>query len=126
MTAMGEVLRTEVEKHTGKIDPYRVTREEENKDPTAFSKRARAGPPYHPDVKMDEFIFWFLMILDTHPAIIEAYGRYLYRNRAIGRESTEREKVFLEDTDHFGEESSEVADKISEDIREGKWTPLGG
>jgi uncharacterized protein (DUF924 family) len=126
MTEIAEELRAEVEKSTGIEDPYRVSRKEKSADPTAFSNQARAGPPYHANVSMDEFVFWFLMIYDYHPAIIQTFGRYPYRNLTLGRESTEAEQAYLNDTDHLFEVSADVAVKIREDILAGTWTPLGG
>jgi hypothetical protein len=65
------------------------------------------------------------MIFDAHPPIVKTFGRYPYRNGAIGRESTPRELEWLEKTDHFAEVEPEVAMRIREDVLAGRWTPLG-
>jgi uncharacterized protein (DUF924 family) len=122
--AMAEESRIAVEGRTGKMDPYRATKDELDKDIYAFSKVFKEFPS-HPNIKMDEFVFWFLMLFDAHPPIIKAFGRYPYRNGAVGRESTPRELEWLEDTNHFGEVQEEVAKRIKKDVLAGRWTPLG-
>jgi hypothetical protein len=65
------------------------------------------------------------MIFDAPPPIIEAFGRYPYRNGAVGRESTPTELEWIEKTGHFGEVEPEVAKRIREDVLARRWTPLG-
>lgn len=117
-SAMAEESRLAVEELIGKIDPYRATKEALEKDVYAFSKEYK-NFPRHPDVKLEEFVFWFLMILDAHPPIIKTFERYPYRNGAMGREITPRELEWLEKTDHFGEVEPEVAKRIREGVLAG-------
>ncbi|MCJ1237853.1 hypothetical protein MMC14_005840 [Varicellaria rhodocarpa] len=118
-----EESRVEVEKLTGKIDPYRASRDEYIKDVTAFMRTACEGPP--PDPHMEDLVFWFLMLFDVHFPIIKTFGRYPYRNSVLGRDSSEEEKDFLSRTNHFAEEEDEtIVKKIREDVLAGKWTPL--
>jgi hypothetical protein len=100
------------------------TRKELDKDVYAFSKVFKEFPS-HPNVKMEEFVFWFLRLFDAHPPIIKAFWRYPYRNGAVGRESTPLELKWLEETHHFGEVKEAVAKRIKEDVLAGRWTPLG-
>lgn len=62
---------------------------------------------------------------DLHKPIIDAHGRYPYRNAIEGRDSTEAELEWVEKTYHFAEASLEVAKRVREDIAAGKWAPLG-
>jgi uncharacterized protein (DUF924 family) len=123
-SAMAEGSRLAVEGLIGKTDPHRATRDELDKDIYAFSRVFKEFPS-HPHVKMEEFVFWFLVLFDAHPPIIKAFGRYPYRNGAVGRESSLRELEWLEETNHFGEVDEEVAKRIKEDVLAGRWTPLG-
>ena len=118
-----EESRVEVENLTGKTDPWRERSEENAKDIMAFSRLASEGSlPYS---CMEDFVFWFLMLFDVHLPIIKTFGRYPYRNNALGRGSTEKEKDFLSKTHHFGEEQDETAvKKIREDVLARRWTPL--
>jgi len=121
---MAEESRLAVEEPTEKIDPYRATKEALEEDVYALSREYK-NFPQHPDAKLEKLVFWFLMVFDAHPPIIKTFGRYPYRNRATGRESTPREVEWLEKTDHFGEVEPEAAKRIREDVLAGRWTPLG-
>jgi uncharacterized protein (DUF924 family) len=123
-SAMAEESRLAVEEFTGKKDPYRATKEALEKDTYAFSREYK-NFPMHQDVKLEEFVFWFLMIFDAHPPIIKAFGRYPYRNGAVGRESTPIELEWIDKTGHFGEVEPEVAKRVREDVLARRWTPLG-
>lgn len=118
-------VRVAVETATETRDAYRDCRTELTMDPTAFSRRARMGPPVGDDITMGDFVFWFLMIFDTHVPIIQAFGRFPSRNGAVGRTTTEAEKSFLERTGEFGTLGEEAQRKIRSDVEAGKWTPLG-
>ena len=119
-----EESRTEIEKLTGKMDPYRGGSEYDTNDVTAFSRCASNGRPRDPS--MEARVFWLCTLFDVHLPIIKAFGRYPYRNSVLGRESTEEEREFLTKTNHFAEEQDEtVVNKIREDVLAGRWTPLG-
>lgn len=45
----------------------------------------------------------FLGYAREHAAIIERFGRYPHRNRALGRQSTDEELAFLEDGPRYGQ-----------------------
>lgn len=44
-----------------------------------------------------------LQFAETHRGIIERFGRYPYRNKTLGRQSTEEEEEFLKDGPRFGQ-----------------------
>jgi uncharacterized protein (DUF924 family) len=125
-TAMTVFWRNETEKHYNTKDPHYAKDSglADSEDVLAFSKIAHTGGPG--SGKMVDLAFWFCWIMDAHPPIIRVFGHYPYRNAAIGRSTTEKEKKFLEDTKHYGEVDQESAKKIKEDIEAGRWTPLGG
>ncbi|MCJ1464423.1 hypothetical protein MMC07_003036 [Pseudocyphellaria aurata] len=120
-----EELRRAVEVATGIRDAYRECITEVTMDPTAFSRQACIGPPAGDAITMAEFVFWFLMIFDTHVSIIRVFGRFPSRNGAVGRTTTEAENRFLEHTGWFGTVEEKVRRRIREDVEAGKWTPLG-
>jgi uncharacterized protein (DUF924 family) len=124
---MDEEVRVEVERFSGKVDPYRAKRAELAVDTHAFGRMYREGPPLENGVKMDEWFFWMWTVIDVHKPIIEKFGKYPYQDVAKGRVSTEEERewtiVFQNGVD---KSNSEVAKKIREDVLRGRWTPLGG
>lgn len=65
------------------------------------------------------------MLMDIHKPIIDRFGRYSYANGARGRDDTAEELHWLEEVDHFAQESPEVARQIKKDIELGVWQPLG-
>jgi hypothetical protein len=124
---MNEEVRVEVERFTGKTDPYRAKRAELAGDTHAFGKMVREGPPLENGVTMDEWFFWMWTVLDVHKPIIEKFGKYPYQDVAKGRPSTDEEiewtVVFQ---GGFDNSNSDVAKRIREDVLKGRWTPLGG
>ncbi|KAF3766457.1 hypothetical protein M406DRAFT_256109 [Cryphonectria parasitica EP155] len=64
-------------------------------------------------------------VIEVHKPIIDRYGRYPYRNAIEGRKSTEEELEWIEKTDHFAEAPPAVAERVREDVKAGRWTPLG-
>ncbi|KAL1600815.1 hypothetical protein SLS60_007203 [Paraconiothyrium brasiliense] len=90
----------------------------------AFAELIRAWVP--PEADMAETVFWWCRVKEAHTPIIRVFGRYPYRNRAMGRVSTAEEEVFLEQTGHFGVSVDEEATgRIREDVERGVWTALG-
>ncbi|XWX00142.1 hypothetical protein V2A60_008161 [Cordyceps javanica] len=123
-----EETRSLAEERFGVKDPYRATRDELLGDDLAFLREmTKGGPPRTADGGIDRatWIFWWCMILDAHWPIIERFGRYPYRNAILGRDSTEQEKRWLDDTSHIAEAPPDVAEAIRKDIEKGVWTPLG-
>ncbi|KAJ6788696.1 hypothetical protein PWT90_02418 [Aphanocladium album] len=126
--ALMEDTRSMVEERFGVKDPYRATRDALLKDDQAFVREmCKGGAPRDAEGGIDRatWIFWWCMIIDAHWPIIERFGRYPYRNAVLGRESTEGEKKWLDDTSHVGEVPPDVAKAIAGDVAKGVWTPLG-
>lgn len=120
-----EETRTVIERESGQTDPWRSKREEILADLTGFPRVYRAGPPQGKDVTPASWAFWAAMLMDIHVPIIRRFNRYPYRNAITGRVSTDEEKAWIEETAHFGETSEDVAKRIVEDVKAGRWTPLG-
>ncbi|KAF2702807.1 hypothetical protein K504DRAFT_463991 [Pleomassaria siparia CBS 279.74] len=92
-------------------------------DTLAFSAFVRAGLPDTDEIS--DLVFWFCYVKEAHVPVIRTFGRYPYRNRALGRDSTEAEKEFLVQSDNFGMSvDEEAAKKIREDVEKGIWSPL--
>lgn len=123
--AFTEETRLVVESVSGWTDPYRAKRDEILSDLYAFPRVYKEGPPQGEDVTRESWTFWMGMLMDIHKPIIDRYGRYPYLNDMCGRESTAAEEEWIERTGHFEEVDKEVARKIREDVRLGRWTPLG-
>lgn len=117
--------RSVVEKMTGKRDPYREKRNEIFADIYGFPRVYRNGPPQGNDVTRESWTFWMGMLMDIHKPIIDLFGRYPYLNAVLGRQASEKEKAWVEKTGHFGEAKPEVAKRILDDVKNGRWTPLG-
>ena len=118
-------MRKVVEEHTGKTDPHRATMDEDSKDIYAFPRTLMKEMPRWVGTKIDEFMFWLLRVFLVHVPIIEKFGRYPYRNNALGITSTDEEVQYLEDTEHFGMLEDEASiNKIREDVEAGIWSPL--
>jgi hypothetical protein len=122
VTSLCEEVRLTIEKLAGQTDPWRKSREDDLWSLVAFSQRVTHWP--QGPMKMQDFMFWFLMAMDVHTPIIERFGRYPYRNGMLARTTTDEELVFLDDTRHFGELKPEVAERIAADVDAGRWTPL--
>lgn len=120
-----EHLRELIETHTGEVDSYRAKREEILSDPNGFFRNAAAGSPKGGDITVQRWTFWLMMMMDSHYPIIKKFGRKPYKNAIEGRESTTEEVKWLDDNNHAGEASPEVAKLIQDDIKAGRWTPLG-
>lgn len=119
---MIEEMRLEVERYSGKRDPWRDTEAQDAKDTTLFAKLIRGGPPR----SSPDFFFWFFRVIRVHKPIIAEYGRYPYRNEAQGRESTEREREYLKVTGDFGKShlTQAEAQKLRDDRKAGVWEEL--
>ncbi|KAJ7764745.1 hypothetical protein B0H16DRAFT_1525618 [Mycena metata] len=123
--ALTDEVRVVVERRTATVDPYRSKRDQNLRDPLAFSRLLSAGPPAgSPKLTMPEWIYWFALVIDVHSPIIAKFGRYPYRNGAFGRITMAEEEEFLKDTNCFGCIDPESAAKIRKDVLAGRWTPL--
>lgn len=125
---MDEKVRVEVEKYSGKADPYRAKRGELAEDTDAFGRMYREGPPLENGLNLEDFVFWMWTVLDVHKPIIVKFGRYPYQDVAKGRvpNDEEREWVIKFRGGDAINIDSEAAKRIREDVLKGRWTPLGG
>lgn len=88
-----------------------------------FARMIREGLPA--GVGFAEAVFWWCRVKEAHVPIVRIYGGYPYRNRAVGRVTTEKEERFLRDTGDFGVSVDEDAARgIREDVERGVWSPL--
>ncbi|KAH8896386.1 hypothetical protein GQ53DRAFT_852573 [Thozetella sp. PMI_491] len=117
--------RSVVESVTGQKNPYRSKREEILADLYGFPRVYKQGPPQGDGVTRESWTFWMGMLMDIHEPIIARYGRYPYLNAIRGKESTEGEKDWANKTNHYGAAKKDVAKKIKEDVKLGRWRPLG-
>lgn len=122
VSGMIEQMRVDVEKYSGKVDPWRGTRDEDRNDTTLFRRLILEGPPE----TFPEFYFWLFRVFDAHRPISERYGRYPYNNTSMGRVSTEEERKYLEETKHFHEPdlTDEQVKALQEQVESGYWEPL--
>lgn len=90
---------------------------------TEFVRLVRSWVP--PEASFVEVVFWWCRVKEAHTPIVRTFGHYPYRNRAVGRRTTEAEEEFLRDTENFGVSVDEDAtNMIREDVERGVWTPL--
>jgi hypothetical protein len=118
-------VRHAVHALTGDADPYQAPEiaHKTRTDPLAFFHTAMARCPPAP-LALSALVYWMLMLIETHTPIVRTFGRYPYRNGALGREDTEAERVFMEQTSGFAGVEADVRKRIAEDVREGRWTPI--
>lgn len=65
-------------------------------------------------------------VLDVHKPIIERFGWYPYSGASRGRESTDEERQYSIDFfDGVDRSKTEVAQRLRDDVKNGRWTPLG-
>lgn len=121
--------RAVTEKHYNTTDAYHAaevakgTTIDASEDTLAFARFVRGGLPDMEEIS--EVVFWYCRVSEAHVPIVRTFRRYPYRNRALGRESTEAEREFLVQTGSFGVSVDEDdAKKIREDVEKGVWTPL--
>jgi hypothetical protein len=120
-----EGTRAAVEMVSGMTDPYRAERGQILADLYGFPRVYKAGPPQGDGVTREGWTFWMGMLMDVHKPIVDRFGRYPYLNSMLAREGTPEEEVWAAKTEHFGEADEETKRKIQEDVKHGRWTPLG-
>nr|CDP29047.1 Putative protein of unknown function [Podospora anserina S mat+] len=120
-----EETRATVEKETGSADPYRQERDEILGDSYAFPRVYNAGPPRGDQVTRESFTWWMGMLFDVHKPIIDRFGRYPYLNGITGRDANDGEEKWLEEINHFAEADEESVRRVREDVKAGRWSPLG-
>ena len=111
------------------VDPYEKRLEGEfGKSIYTFAEEVQRGIPTLESLgrtpTFADAIYWYKMIDHVHRPVIAHFGRYPYRNLAMGRESTPEEIKFQEDNHHFAEIDGESARQIRSDVLQGVWRPL--
>ncbi|RYP36419.1 hypothetical protein DL767_003382 [Monosporascus sp. MG133] len=77
-----------------------------------LERMVAAGVPQGEDITAASWCFWMAKLMDVRKAIVDRFGRYPYCNAIQGLESTEDEKRWLEETNHFGEAPPDVARRV--------------
>jgi hypothetical protein len=122
-------LRSEVERYSGKRDPYARSQEEDEKDLLLFSHINASDAPSKEgrgrDLDITDYVFWILRMMTAHFPIVDRFGRYPYNNDLVGRDWAAGELEWLESTGspHLPEN---LKKSIREDVEDGTWTPFKG
>jgi hypothetical protein len=120
-------MRKELEKYTGKRDP--IGDEDGLQDDIyALPRAMRDESQFGDNPTLDCVGFWLLKNYQLHRLVIIRFGRKTrnpYRNCIHGRESTEEEKRWMDETDNWMALPLEIEKRIREDVIAERWTPLG-
>ncbi|KAK4182772.1 hypothetical protein QBC35DRAFT_509342 [Podospora australis] len=120
-----EETRAVVEKETGTVDPHRKHRDAILNDIYGFPRLLQKGPPQGSDVTREGWTFWMCKLMDIHQPIVDRFLRYPYLNGITGRAARGDEKKWLEEVHHFAEADEDTVRRVREDVKKGRWTPLG-
>lgn len=117
-----ETMRRAVDDQLGETDPHRATPQDET-NLLLFRDVYRSGPPEG----FREFWWWMCRVSDAHAPIIRVFGRSPIRNAVLGRESTQAEEKYLEDTAGIGPRfSAQDAQVFRGLVERDEWPPLVG
>ncbi len=108
----------------GVADPTRVLDKADERDTTLFPTLVRDVEHKAEELRMEDAMWRMCRVVRTHEPIIRTFGRYPYRNSAMGRESSKEETDFIIEVEDFEVCESETAIKIKRDVDAGKLTPL--
>ncbi|KXJ96506.1 hypothetical protein Micbo1qcDRAFT_229388 [Microdochium bolleyi] len=125
--AFTEATRVLVEERYGVQDAYR-DQPDKRWDLYGFPEMiAQATSGNTPASPMGVADGWFhlALLLDVHYPILEKFGRYPYRNGAMGRLSTPEEEEWNKEAAVFPSLPLDIKNQIREDVLNGRWTPLG-
>ncbi|ORX38739.1 hypothetical protein BD324DRAFT_622150 [Kockovaella imperatae] len=117
-------VKRDCEKEYGLQDPYAERLRaggDLDADPCAFPREAMRGPPWN---SFAEWLYWWAMIFHVHRPILQNFGRYPYRNDALGRSTTQTEARWIEETKLFAASVEVAAGQIREDVERGRWRPI--
>lgn len=122
--------RVLVEQYCGVRDPRRGGIELQQRSwgvdafPDLVADAEAGGLPKGP-MGVAEGSFWVARLIDVHYPVLERFGRYPYRNGAVGRESTAEEEAWIERAKVFPRLPADVRERIRKDVDNGRWSPLG-
>ena len=111
------------EAHYRKEDPTRKLDQADSSDVTLFA-RMRVTTDNRQTTAPQHGAWTLCRIVRAHEPIIRTFGRYPYRNGALGREQREAEAEFLRDTGGFDASDPETTKKVREDVVAGRHAPL--
>lgn len=125
-------MRSEVESHYSVTDPFAALEAADDEDIHLFGRMIAEGPPTHSlddaaqELKIWEYAFWWIRILNAHFALTDMCGHYPYASEWKGNELTEKDREFLEKTDYalYDRSLEPVFEQVKRDAREGVWRPL--
>lgn len=142
-----EDLRIWVEQRFGASDPYRAEQnplrralmddEEvygfpnmamgmirgEIPDKNQIKDKDEQGNPW---MSAAEGFFVLGLLFDVHLPLLAKFGRYPYRNGAMGRVHTAGEEAWMAGQAMFKELPEDLRTRIREDVEQSRWSPLGG
>lgn len=120
-----EDLRTESERRTKALDPYRASFLEDLKDVGLIDRLLTQGPPQGSHVRVFDFVYWLMRYYTSHVSYVVHFGRSPFRNIAVGRDDASEETQWLRLNGVFWREEDEnVRRKIKADIQAHAWTPM--
>ncbi|KXJ86019.1 hypothetical protein Micbo1qcDRAFT_209397 [Microdochium bolleyi] len=139
--AFTEETRVWVEQRFGVTDPHREEMDKTFSDVVAFPQMVQAMIAGELPVKASarggggeeeeqqpmgvaEGFFFLALLYDVHYPLVDKFGRYPYRNGALGRLHTPEEEKWLAEQTLFKELPDDLRVKIREDVEAGRWTPL--
>ena len=122
--------RSEVERYTGVEDPFAAREGEDERDLFLFSKLILLGSPTREqlgrEVRVEDYAFYWIRMLNAHYGITDRFGRYPYRNDVLGRDFAAGELEWMKETGVFERLPEDVRDQIRRDVDSGIWSPLKG
>jgi len=80
----------------------------------------------NPLMGVAEGFFVLGLLFDVHLPLLAKFGRYPYRNGALGRVHTPEEEAWMAGQDMFKELPDDLRRRIREDVEQNRWSPLGG
>jgi hypothetical protein len=125
-------IRSAVEAHAGRADPFEPLEGEDDKNINAFQVIETDGPPQqsytNPEAEatISDYAFWWIRILNSHFAITDLCGHYPYWIRWKGLEWTEEDGKFMEVTHNYrySPKDEPVLQEVRKDYLTGVWKPM--
>lgn len=123
-------LRSKAESASGVKDLYASQESSDEKNVFLFDRFIRESPPSKEqlgrDVEMYDFAFWMIRLDIAHLAVTDRFGRYPYRNDAVGRDYVDGELEWQEKQEALVRLDEDLRARIRRDVDAGVWSPLRG
>ncbi|KAL7005773.1 hypothetical protein EMMF5_004688 [Cystobasidiomycetes sp. EMM_F5] len=128
-TVKAEEFRKDIERITGMQDPSRTAAKalamEHEVDALPRLVMADLIPPVYFSRDSFQDFFWFDMQINrVHQPILETFGRYPWRNAALGRDLSQEENAYMLSIRGFADVDQAIARDIRNDAQNGIWRPL--